>query len=164
MVTIRRLYIDVGQILMLDRPSPSQIKEAFEVLGAKNGTLLVAVLHLLSRFFGFYALTWAIVVLLGGFASTLCTLDFFLVLVKSARLFIVQVFSKILKKTFFRKSHHLEDFVFKDMQYSTTNCMEMVGQVVSGILASASFIALFLICACCGRLHFDQTKFPHGLS
>ncbi|KAI5083068.1 hypothetical protein GOP47_0002811 [Adiantum capillus-veneris] len=129
-------------------PGPGKFdRKAFElkVEKAKNGALLVAVLHLLSRFFGYCALTWATVVLLGGFSSSLRILDFFLIscllLLEGARLFIVQVFSKILSKTFFRESHRPEDFEFKDMQYSKANRMDMYGQAISGILAIASFIS-----------------------
>ncbi|KAI5068731.1 hypothetical protein GOP47_0017076, partial [Adiantum capillus-veneris] len=81
-------------------PAPAFNRKAFEdkIHSAKRGALLVAGLQLLSRFAGFFALTWATVVLLGGFASVLRLLDFYLItillLLEGIRLFIVQLFSK----------------------------------------------------------------------
>ncbi|KAI5059735.1 hypothetical protein GOP47_0026054 [Adiantum capillus-veneris] len=126
--------------------SPSQIRERFEasVTRAKSGALLVAALHLLSRFFGCCALTWATVVLLGGFSTSLRSLDFFLVsallLLEGARLFIVQVFSKILSKTLFRESHRPEEFLFKDTQYDKANCLDILGQAISFIFVSVNLV------------------------
>ncbi|KAI5067644.1 hypothetical protein GOP47_0018172 [Adiantum capillus-veneris] len=109
---------------------------------AKMNALLVAGLQLLSRFTGYCALTWATVVLLGGFASVLRLLDFYLIsallLAEGMRLFIVQTFSKLLSRAFFRERPLPEDFEFDDRQASHALRLDLVGQFFSFILAAAS--------------------------
>lgn len=142
-------------------PSPSELRDDFEmkVRRAKIGAILVSVLHQLSRFFGLCALTWATVVLLGGFAASLRTLDFFMVssllLLEGARLVIVHAFSNILSRTLFRESDSPEEFKFKDMQSFIANLLNITGQVMSSLLASTTLVS--------GIARFIFTR-SHGLS
>ncbi|KAI5067642.1 hypothetical protein GOP47_0018170 [Adiantum capillus-veneris] len=112
---------------------------------AKMNALLVAGLQLLSRFMGYCALTWATVVLLGGFAPALRLLDFYLIssllLAEGMRLFIVQTFSKLLSRAFFRERPLPEDFEFDDRQASHTLRLDLLGQSLSFILAAASLVS-----------------------
>ncbi|MCO5592051.1 hypothetical protein L7F22_046045 [Adiantum nelumboides] len=126
--------------------SPSQILDIFEsrVRRAKRGALLVAGLHSFTRFLGICSLFWATIVLLGGLASSLRTLDFFLitalVLLEGAGLFTTQTFSKVFSETLFRESHRPQDFQFRDTQYDQANRLDSFGQSISFIFATASLI------------------------
>ncbi|MCO5610045.1 hypothetical protein L7F22_064280 [Adiantum nelumboides] len=113
-----------------------------QVRSSKKHALLVAGLQLASRFLGFCALTWATVVLLGGFAAALRLLGFYvisiLLLLEGARLFIVHIFSKLLSRALFRELHRPEDFQFIDRQAIEAVRLDLMGQGLSLLLAAAS--------------------------
>lgn len=144
-------------------PSPYSITEAYEarLRTMKNGALFVAGLQKISRFFGICALTWATVVLLGGFASALKPLDFYLVsillLLEALRLSTTQVFSKLLSKTLFREHHRPEQFKFKDLQYFWARRLDLLGQCSSCLVAIVGLVLAAVRFHITGHHGFTET-------
>ncbi|KAH7365395.1 hypothetical protein KP509_18G025000 [Ceratopteris richardii] len=109
--------------------------------------LQVAALHKLSGVLGIMALTWATVVLLGGFVSDLSTWDFYLIsvllLVESFRLFIIQIFIKLVSRIFYRENRDPAEFKFNDEQPELVSRLNFLAQASSGGIAFVCLLVTF---------------------
>ncbi|KAH7332015.1 hypothetical protein KP509_20G063900 [Ceratopteris richardii] len=127
-----------------DRPA----SKGFEVQAhnAKLTALLVAALHKISGILGVMALTWATVVLLGGFVSSLSIWDFYLIssllLAESFRLFIIQIFIKLVSRILYRERTDPTRFEFTDKQPELVSFLNFLGQTLS---AGVAFVCLLFI-------------------
>ncbi|MCO5560968.1 hypothetical protein L7F22_014588 [Adiantum nelumboides] len=132
---------------------------------SKMKALLAAGLQLVSRFLGFCALSWATVVLLGGFASDLRPLDFYLIsallLADGMRLFIVQTFSKLLSRALFCEPiNRGQNFEFTDMHASNAVRLDLLAQILSLLLAIPSLVFTCICLVLATRGHSLSERIP----
>ncbi|KAH6555142.1 hypothetical protein KP509_1Z278700 [Ceratopteris richardii] len=135
---------------------------------AKFQALLVAALHKLSGVLGIMALTWATVVLLGGFVSDLSTWDFYLIsallLAESFRLFIIQIFIKIVSRILYREKRNPKEFEFTDKQSEVVSRLNFLGQVLSGSVAFLCFFFTIYRVAIRGSPPFSSEEGPKHMA
>ena len=129
----------------MDREEPMQ--------EMKKKALWAAALYKLSRHSDLCSLTWATVVVLGGFASSLKKPDFysvsFLLLLQTLQF---TVSSNFLSVHLFQESHHPNTFAHKDLQYNWASIVHIVGQILGFFFAAAVLVATFFRLAILPRL------------
>ncbi|KAH7387358.1 hypothetical protein KP509_16G019400 [Ceratopteris richardii] len=119
--------------------------QTFEIRAriVRRQALTAAMLQMLLRFLRVASLTWATVVVLGGFVGDVTQWDFYLVtallLAESFRLFLLRIDAKLLPRIPAGKEVFLRDAIFIDWQHVVATIIDFVIQHISASISVVCF-------------------------